>query len=101
MVCGALPFDHDHLATLFERIKEGRFFLPNYVSRDLRDLINRMLQPNPIKRIKLKEIQQHRWFVENLPAYLKELSNVSFKRENAVDVEIVHQLYKVRASTQP
>jgi len=56
MVCGSLPFDDDQLALLFSKIKEGRYFLPNYVSYEVRDLINRMLQPNPVKRIKLKEI---------------------------------------------
>lgn len=58
MVCGSLPFDDDQLqlGVLFSKIKEGRYFLPNYVSVEIRDLINRMLQPNPVKRIKLKEI---------------------------------------------
>jgi serine/threonine protein kinase len=56
MVCGSLPFDDDQLAVLFQKIREGRFILPNYISRDVRDLINRMLQPNPVKRIKIHEI---------------------------------------------
>lgn len=57
MVYGLLPFQDEQLAVLFQKIKDGRYFLPNFGSRDLRDLINRMLQPNPVKRIKLKEIQ--------------------------------------------
>jgi serine/threonine protein kinase len=89
MVCGALPFDDDQLAVLFQKIREGRFFLPNYISRDVRDLINRMLQPNPVKRIKLHEIQQHAWYCENLPAYLKELQNTECKQEVKLDLEIV------------
>lgn len=56
MVCGSLPFDDQEFAALFQKIKEGKYFLPNYVSENVRDLINRMLQPNPVKRIKLKEI---------------------------------------------
>lgn len=62
MVCGSLPFDDDMLPILFQKIKEGRYFLPNFVSREVRDLINKMLQPNPVKRIKLKEIKEHRWY---------------------------------------
>ena len=43
MVCGSLPFDVENMAMLFQKIKEGRYFLPNYISREVRDLINRML----------------------------------------------------------
>jgi serine/threonine protein kinase len=57
MVCGSLPFDDDSMTTLFSKIKEGKFFMPNYVSDQAKDLINRMLQPNPIKRITIKEIK--------------------------------------------
>lgn len=56
MVYGNLPFQDESLAVLFQKIKDGRYFLHNFGSRELRDLINRMLQPNPVKRIKLKEI---------------------------------------------
>lgn len=95
MVCGSLPFDDDQLAILFQKIREGRFFLPNYISRDVRDLINRMLQPNPVKRIKIHEIQQHSWYCENLPAYLKELQNNQGRQENKIDYEVVKQLFQV------
>ena len=43
MVCGSLPFDDDSMTALFNKIKEGRFYMPNYVSDDAKDLINRML----------------------------------------------------------
>jgi len=43
MVVGQLPFDDDQMSILFQKIKEGRYFLPNYISKDVKDLINRML----------------------------------------------------------
>jgi 5'-AMP-activated protein kinase catalytic alpha subunit len=43
MVCGSLPFDDDSMTALFNKIKDGRFYLPNYVSDEAKDLINRML----------------------------------------------------------
>ncbi len=69
------------MSILFQKIKEGKYFLPNYISNEVRDLINRMLQPNPVKRIKLAEIREHRWYLENLPHYLKALSSESLKVE--------------------
>mmetsp|Transcript_2111 Transcript_2111/g.1440 ORF Transcript_2111/g.1440 Transcript_2111/m.1440 type:complete len:129 (+) Transcript_2111:458-844(+) len=56
MICGSLPFDDDSLTVLFNKIKDGHYFIPNYVSNEVKDLISRMLQPNPVKRISLKEI---------------------------------------------
>ena len=32
--------------------------MPNYISADVKDLINKMLQPNPVKRITMKEIKE-------------------------------------------
>ena len=53
MVCGSLPFDDDHMPQLFSKIKECRYFIPQNLSPAVQDLINRMLQPNPVKRISL------------------------------------------------
>jgi len=57
MVCGSLPFDDESMSQLFHKIKDGKFYMPNYISSDVKDLINRMLQPNPIKRITIAEIK--------------------------------------------
>jgi 5'-AMP-activated protein kinase catalytic alpha subunit len=70
MVCGSLPFDDDSMSSLFNKIKEGRYHMPNYISPEVRDLINRMLQPNPVKRITMREIKDHPWYLKNLPKYL-------------------------------
>jgi serine/threonine protein kinase len=43
MVCGSLPFDDDSMTQLFNKIKDGKFYMPNYISQDVKDLINRML----------------------------------------------------------
>ena len=56
MVCGSLPFDEDSTSLLFNKIKEGNFNMPDNISPEVSDLINRMLQPCPIKRITIKEI---------------------------------------------
>lgn len=81
MVVGQLPFDDDQMSVLFAKIKEGKYFLPNHISKEVRDLINRMLQPNPVKRIKLAEIQQHKWYLTALPTYLKQLSSNPHRNE--------------------
>jgi len=70
MICGSLPFDDEQLAVLFMKIKQGNYRMPVEIPPDCKDLIRRMLQTNPVKRIKLSEIKQHRWYNTDLPVYL-------------------------------
>jgi serine/threonine protein kinase len=43
MLCDSLPFNDDSMSLLFKKIKEGRFYIPNFVSEEARDLMNRIL----------------------------------------------------------
>ena len=47
--------------------------MPNYISDDAKDLIARLLQPLPIKRMTIGEIKNHPWFQKDLPPYLENL----------------------------
>ncbi|XP_063067940.1 serine/threonine-protein kinase SIK1-like [Engraulis encrasicolus] len=60
-VSGALPFDADNLHLLRQKVTEGRFRVPFFMSRDCENLIRRMLTVNPAKRITISQIKQHRW----------------------------------------
>jgi len=101
MICGSLPFDDEQLAVLFMKIKQGNYRMPVEIPPDCRDLIQRMLQTNPVKRIKLSEIKQHRWYYQDLPVYLQELSKAPLKNDNLIDRDLVCHLMNVSASRWP
>lgn len=61
LVCGSLPFDGPNLPTLRQRVLEGRFRIPFFMSQDCETLIRRMLVVDPAKRITIAQIRQHRW----------------------------------------
>ncbi|XP_075398363.1 serine/threonine-protein kinase SIK1 isoform X1 [Tenrec ecaudatus] len=61
LVCGSLPFDGPNLPTLRQRVLEGRFRIPFFMSQDCESLIRRMLVVDPAKRITIDQIKQHRW----------------------------------------
>ncbi|XP_053513824.1 serine/threonine-protein kinase SIK1 isoform X2 [Artibeus jamaicensis] len=61
LVCGSLPFDGPNLPALRQRVLEGRFRIPFFMSRDCETLIRRMLVVDPAKRISIAQIRQHRW----------------------------------------
>ena len=94
MVCGSSPFDDDCMSSLFQKIKDSKYDMPNFISSDVQDLINRMLQPNPVKRITMREIKEHPWYLKDLPQYLIELSQMQAKPVE-VDRDIVKKLFQV------
>ena len=70
LLCGSLPFDDDHVPNLFRKIKAGHFFIPDYISDPVRNLMICMLKVDPLKRAAIKEIKENPWFQKDLPPYL-------------------------------
>jgi len=56
------PFDAPTIPEISKRIKCGRYSMPGYVSKQAKDLVQRMLTVNPEKRISIAEIYKHKWF---------------------------------------
>jgi serine/threonine protein kinase len=74
LLCGRLPFDNEHIPTLFKHIRQGRYPRPppSVVSAGAADLIARMLTVNPEDRITLSEVRNHPWFMQDLPVEIAE-----------------------------
>ncbi|XP_026869468.2 serine/threonine-protein kinase SIK2 isoform X1 [Electrophorus electricus] len=67
LVCGALPFDGPSLPVLRQRVLEGRFRIPYFMTEDCEHLIRRMLVLDPSKRLSLPQIKEHKWMVHEVP----------------------------------
>lgn len=48
---GALPFDHDNLRQLLEKVKSGVFHMPHFIPPDCQSLLKGMIEVNPEKRL--------------------------------------------------
>eukprot|EP01096_Ripella_sp_DP13-Kostka_P000601 TRINITY_DN1064_c4_g1_i1.p1 TRINITY_DN1064_c4_g1~~TRINITY_DN1064_c4_g1_i1.p1 ORF type:complete len:571 (+),score=159.28 TRINITY_DN1064_c4_g1_i1:105-1817(+) len=70
LLCAHLPFDDEHIPNLFRKIKGGLYTIPAELSASVKQLIQQMLEVDPLKRITVAEIRQHPWFREKLPRYL-------------------------------
>uniref|UniRef100_A0AAR2JVN3 Protein kinase domain-containing protein n=1 Tax=Pygocentrus nattereri TaxID=42514 RepID=A0AAR2JVN3_PYGNA len=62
LLVGALPFDHDNLRQLLEKVKSGVFHMPHFIPPDCQALLRGMIEVNPEKRITLEAIQKHPWY---------------------------------------
>jgi serine/threonine-protein kinase HSL1 (negative regulator of Swe1 kinase) len=63
LLLNKLPFDHEDLPTLLELIMAGQYRIPSDVDPRAADLVRRMLTHNPAKRITMREIFNHPFFV--------------------------------------
>jgi protein-serine/threonine kinase len=68
MLAGYLPFDDDpanpdgdNINLLYKYIINTPLTFPDYISDDARDLLGKMLVPDPTQRALLSTIQDHRW----------------------------------------
>ncbi|KAH7400033.1 BcSNF1, Snf1-like protein kinase [Cadophora sp. MPI-SDFR-AT-0126] len=71
LLVGRLPFDDEHIPSLFAKIAKGHYVVPNYMSSGVSALIKKMLAVNPVHRATIEEIRLDPWFMKNLPAYLQ------------------------------
>ena len=51
LLVGALPFDDDNLKQLLEKIKKGSFTIPSYVPPECQELLRKMIEIDPNKRL--------------------------------------------------
>jgi len=70
LLCGTLPFDDEHVPTLFRKIKSGIFPIPDYLNKSVVTLLCHMLQTDPLKRATVEDIRKHEWFNNECPNYL-------------------------------
>jgi serine/threonine protein kinase len=63
-LAGALPFDDERFTELSAKIIAADYDVPVWFSADARDLIARILQPDPKHRASLADIVAHPWFTE-------------------------------------
>ncbi|KAL4579193.1 hypothetical protein LXL04_015331 [Taraxacum kok-saghyz] len=82
ILTGYLPFDDRNLAVLYQKIFKGDVQMPKWLPSGAKNLIKRILDPNPKTRITLAEIKGDEWFkLDYTPVILDE------EEEDEVPVE--------------
>ncbi|RWS08738.1 serine/threonine protein kinase-like protein [Dinothrombium tinctorium] len=90
LLCGTLPFDDEHVPSLFRKIKMGIFPIPEYLNKSVVSLLVSTLQVDPIKRATIEDIKNHEWFKKDLPDYL--FPPVSDNDASVIDVDAVREV---------
>ncbi|GLT39972.1 hypothetical protein SLA2020_141360 [Shorea laevis] len=88
MLVGAYPFedqeDPKNFRKTINRILAVQYKIPDHVhiSQDCRHLLSRIFVANPARRITIKEIRSHPWFLKNLPRELTEAAQAIYYRKD-------------------
>ncbi|PWZ55779.1 CBL-interacting protein kinase 31 [Zea mays] len=62
LLAGYLPFEDDNIIALYKKISEAQFSCPSWFSAGAKNMITRILDPNPTTRITISQILEHPWF---------------------------------------
>ena len=101
MICGYLPFHGDTNKETYKKIIEGKFYIPSHVSKNCRELITKILNNNPKKRINISRIKNHSWikfYSNGLNNEGKSLFNVGLltnKYVIPIDEDIIDEMEKL------
>ena len=91
MTCGYLPFEDPDNDKLFEKILKAELDFPEYVGDLSKDLIKKIIVTDPKKRITLKDIKKHNFYLKGKEIYnkmfninkSKNVSKNKFKKHNS------------------
>ncbi|GAB1604852.1 serine/threonine-protein kinase SIK3-like isoform X1 [Argonauta hians] len=95
LVCGALPFDGSTLQTLRARVLNGKFNIPFFMSTECENLIGQMLVVDPVKRISIEQVINHRWMKIGGPDKVFEQLISDFSGSTQLNPEMIHLNEKV------
>ncbi|KAK7246878.1 hypothetical protein RIF29_41748 [Crotalaria pallida] len=111
MLVGAYPFedqeDPKNFRKTINRIMAVQYKIPDYVhvTQDCKHLLTRIFVANPARRVTIKEIKSHPWFLKNLPRELTEMAQaVYYRKENPTfSLQSIEDIMKIveEAKTPP
>jgi len=109
MLCGYLPFDDKDNNILFRKILQCKVEFPNeketYLSNEAKDLILRILTPNPSKRIQLEEILNHPFLISGNQEYQNIMKPIIFNQFQTYSYVVFqfnlgNKNYRIETNTQ-
>ena len=98
MLCGYLPFDDKNNDNLFRKILKCRIEFPTkknlIISENAKDLIKKILKPDPKKRITLEEILEHPFLSYGNKKY-KERINMDINKQDKLIIDYMINELKI------
>ena len=101
MLCGYLPFDHKDNDKLFKKILECKINYPKNLDSEPKDLIKKILVPNPRKRISIAEIKKHPFYLKGKEIFENNFSVLQISRDSSTSsFDISEKIYIDSSNSQ-
>ncbi|CAD8168516.1 unnamed protein product [Paramecium pentaurelia] len=88
MLCGYVPFEDQNTRKLYEKIKHSDFQKPSHLSIQVIDLLQGLLNKNPLNRFTIAKIKMH-------PFVSKYSYSIQIHRTLAINQNIIKQLQAI------
>eukprot|EP00055_Hartaetosiga_balthica_P017601 m.119454 g.119454 ORF g.119454 m.119454 type:complete len:876 (-) comp9357_c1_seq5:196-2823(-) len=85
MLTASLPFKASNLTELHANILDGNYTIPNHFSLPLKDLLHRVFEFKPKKRISLDELLQHEWLAESVENVNREYEETNTPQDSLIE----------------
>ena len=95
MLCGYLPFTDSNEQKLFKKIVEGKLYFPYFLSEQAKDLLNKVLTKDPLKRITINKIKKHPWFNLNNPKITMSPGFLINEIVIPIDLDIINKMVNI------
>jgi len=89
LLVGRYPFHDPDPASLFNKIRRGRFQMPESISTQARCLVRSLLRLEPHERLTAEDVLHHPWLTNPTPSGHSSPSESKGKRENKVTDQMV------------
>lgn len=67
MLCGYLPYEDPKTSNLYKQILSADYKLPKFLSEEAKDILARIFQTDPEKRIDIEGLRKHPWYRKAQP----------------------------------
>ena len=89
MLCGFLPFEHENTAQLYKLAEKGIYEQPDHLSPLAKDVLKKLLEADPDKRMSLAQIRHHPFCKQHKQPIIKGLLP---SEKIVVDIVLVEEL---------
>ncbi|XP_078150544.1 CBL-interacting protein kinase 16-like [Carex rostrata] len=87
LLTGYLPFQHENMMKMYQKIFKADYQVPSWVSSDARRLVSKLLVVDPSKRISIAEILRHPWMKKGSSGLNTKAPNLQIQAKEETEQE--------------
>ncbi|RAL49705.1 hypothetical protein DM860_001996 [Cuscuta australis] len=89
LLAGYLPFRDSNLMEMYKKISRGDFKCPRWFPPEVKKLLSRILEPNPVSRIPLSKLMQNSWFQKGFVQFRSSSPDQELSPRSVLEMELL------------